>query len=113
MAELKLPVSEKNIRKLQVGDFLELSGRMITGRAAAHKWLMEDFREDVAPYLQDSVIYHCGPVVNQKEDGSWEFVAAGPTTSIRGKYYRLTIWRPHCFGIDSPVMRELPQVLAG
>ena len=91
MAELKLPTSEKTIRGLQVGDFLELTGRMITGRDAAHKWLMEDSREDVAPYLQDSVIYHCGPVVNQKDDGTWEFVAAGPTTSIREEPYQADV----------------------
>ncbi len=91
MAELKLPVSEKEIRGLEVGDFLELSGRMITGRDAAHKWLMEEFREDVAPYLKDTVIYHCGPVVNQKDDGSWEFIAAGPTTSIREEPYQADV----------------------
>ena len=31
MAELKLPVSEDAIRELKVGDFVELTGRMITG----------------------------------------------------------------------------------
>ena len=91
MAELKLPVSEESIRDLKVGDFLELSGRMITGRDAAHKWLMEDYREEVAPFMKDSVIYHCGPVVNQKDDGSWEFVAAGPTTSIREEPYQADV----------------------
>lgn len=91
MAELKLPVSEKTVRDLAVGDFLELTGRMITGRDAAHKWLMEDYREDVAPFLKDTVIYHCGPVVNQKDDGSWEFVAAGPTTSIREEPYQADV----------------------
>jgi fumarate hydratase class I len=91
MAELKLPVSEQDIRNLKVGDFLELSGRMITGRDAAHKWLMEEYREDVAPYLKDTVIYHCGPVVNQKDDGSWEFIAAGPTTSIREEPYQADV----------------------
>jgi len=91
MAELKLPVSEQDIRNLKVGDFLELSGRMITGRDAAHKWLMEEYREDVAPYLKDTVIYHCGPVVNQKDDGDWEFIAAGPTTSIREEPYQADV----------------------
>jgi len=91
MAELNLPASEKSIRKLEVGQFLELSGTMITGRDEAHKWLMEDFREEVAPYLKDSVIYHCGPVVNQKDDGSWEFIAAGPTTSIREEPYQADV----------------------
>jgi fumarate hydratase class I len=91
MAELKLPTSEETIRELNVGDFVELSGRMITGRDAAHKWLIEAHREEVVPFLEGSVIYHCGPVVNQKEDGSYEFVAAGPTTSIREEPYQADV----------------------
>ena len=91
MAELKLPVSEESIRNLKVGDFVELTGRMITGRDAAHKWLIDGHREEVAPYLADSVIYHCGPVVAENEDGSYEFVAAGPTTSIREEPYQADV----------------------
>lgn len=91
MAELKLPVSEEAIRELKVGDFVELTGRMITGRDAAHKWLMQEFRDEVAPYMKGTVIYHCGPVVNQKDDGEWEFVAAGPTTSIREEPYQADV----------------------
>jgi fumarate hydratase class I len=91
MAELKLPVSEERIRELEVGDFVELTGRMITGRDAAHKWLMEDVRQDVAPFMKDTVIYHCGPVVAQHDDGSWDFVAAGPTTSIREEPYQADV----------------------
>ena len=91
MAELKLPVSEDKVRELKVGDFVELTGRMITGRDAAHKWLMEAFREDVAPFMKDTVIYHCGPVVAKRDDGSWDFVAAGPTTSIREEPYQADV----------------------
>jgi fumarate hydratase subunit beta len=91
MAELKLPVSEESIRSLKVGDFVELTGRMITGRDAAHKWLIEEYREEVAPYLADTVIYHCGPVVAENEDGSYDFVAAGPTTSIREEPYQADV----------------------
>jgi len=91
MAELILPVDEERIRSLRVGQNLELTGRMITGRDAAHKWLIEDFREEVAPYLEGTAIYHCGPVVRQHEDGSWEFVAAGPTTSIREEPYQAAV----------------------
>ncbi len=83
MAELKLPTTEEAVRALTVGTHLTLTGRMITGRDAAHKWLLEEYREEVAPWLEDTVIYHCGPVVKQHDDGHWEFVAAGPTTSIR------------------------------
>ena len=91
MAELKLPVSEDAIRKLKVGDFVELTGRMITGRDEAHKWLMESVREDVMPFMKGTVIYHCGPVVGENDDGSYDFLAAGPTTSIREEPYQADV----------------------
>jgi fumarate hydratase class I len=91
MAELKLPVDEAVVRELTVGDFVELTGRMITGRDAAHKWLIEEKRDEVLPFMQGTVIYHCGPVVQQKDDDSWSFVAAGPTTSIREEPYQADV----------------------
>jgi len=91
MAQLKLPCDEKTIRALKVGDFLELSGRMITGRDAAHHWLLHGFREEVAPFLKDSVIYHVGPVVKKHEDGHYTFVAAGPTTSAREEPFQADV----------------------
>lgn len=91
MAELKLPVDERTVRELSVGAGLELTGRMITGRDAAHKWLLEEFREEVAPFLEGTVIYHCGPVVRQLDEGTYEFVAAGPTTSIREEPYQSAV----------------------
>jgi len=91
MAELTLPVEEQQIRQIPMGTNLELSGRMITGRDAAHKWLLEKYREEVAEYLEGTVIYHCGPVVRQHPDGTWEFVAAGPTTSIREEPYQAKV----------------------
>ncbi|OFV79425.1 MAG: fumarate hydrolyase [Acidobacteria bacterium RBG_13_68_16] len=91
MAKLTLPCDEATIRKLKVGDFLELSGRVITGRDSAHHWLIHDFRKEVAPFLKDSVIYHVGPVVKKHEDGHYTFVAAGPTTSAREEPYQADV----------------------
>ncbi len=91
MAELSLPLDERTVRELKVGEGVELTGRMITGRDAAHKWLLEDYREQVAPFLEGTVIYHCGPVVRQLDDGTYEFVAAGPTTSIREEPYQADV----------------------
>jgi fumarate hydratase class I len=93
MAELKLPLSEEAARGLKVGDFVELTGPMITGRDAAHKWLVEEERSEVKPFLEGTVIYHCGPVVRHNPDGSWDFVAAGPTTSIREEPYQADVIR--------------------
>lgn len=91
MAELKLPTTEEAVRALSVGEHLTLSGRMVTGRDAAHKWLLEEYREEVATWLEGTVIYHCGPVVKLHDDGRWEFVAAGPTTSIREEPYQADV----------------------
>jgi fumarate hydratase subunit beta len=91
MARLNLPCDEKTIRDLKVGDFVELTGRVITGRDAAHHWLIHGFREEVAPYMKDSVIYHVGPVVRKHEDGSYSFVAAGPTTSAREEPFQADV----------------------
>jgi fumarate hydratase subunit beta len=88
MAKLSLPCDETQIRALRVGEEALLSGRLITGRDTAHHWLVSAFREEVAPYLAGSVIYHCGPVVRKKPDGGYAFVAAGPTTSAREEPYQ-------------------------
>ncbi|MFI5143443.1 MAG: FumA C-terminus/TtdB family hydratase beta subunit [Thermoanaerobaculales bacterium] len=91
MAQLTLPADEKTIRGLKVGDFVELSGRMITGRDAAHHWLLHGFREEVAPFMKNSVIYHVGPVVKKHADGHYTFVAAGPTTSAREEPFQADV----------------------
>jgi fumarate hydratase subunit beta len=91
MAKLNLPCDEATIRGLRVGEEALLSGRLITGRDAAHHWLVRAFRDEVAPYLAGSIIYHCGPVVRKHPDGSYAFVAAGPTTSAREEPYQADV----------------------
>jgi fumarate hydratase subunit beta len=91
MAQLNLPCDETTIRALRVGDTALLSGRIITGRDAAHHWLVGAYREEVAPFLAGSIIYHCGPVVRKNKDGSYDFVAAGPTTSAREEPYQADV----------------------
>ena len=102
--ELQIPISEQEIRALHVGDTVYLSGVMTTGRDAAHKYLIDNFiRTDSVPeseqplyeelrqLLDGGLIYHCGPVVRQDEEGKWHFVAAGPTTSIREEPYEAEV----------------------
>lgn len=91
MAELRLPAEEGTVRDLRVGADLELTGRMVTGRDAAHKWLLEEQREEVESFLEETMIYHCGPVVRKIAEDSWQFVAAGPTTSIREEPYQAEV----------------------
>ena len=99
---LRFPISDEDIRSLHVGDSVLLSGMMITGRDAVHKWLADTFikktrpatQEDldvynaIQPILNGGAIYHCGPVVGGLATQQYRFVAAGPTTSIREEPYQ-------------------------
>lgn len=87
---ISLPITEEQARNLHIGDSLLLSGTMITGRDAAHKLMLEKKPEFLKPYLENSIIYHCGPVV-KKEGDSYRFIAAGPTTSIREEPYQSAV----------------------
>jgi len=99
-SNLATPLSEHDVRSLRVGDTVYLSGVIVTGRDAAHKFLVETFvRSGSIPeierplyrilrqHLAGGVLYHCGPIVRRTAGGGWEFVAAGPTTSIREEVY--------------------------
>lgn len=102
MRDLTIPISDQDIRSLHVGDTVTLTGVLVTGRDAVHKWMIETFiretrepegddldvYEAIKPILNGSLIYHCGPVVAGLDTGDYRFVAAGPTTSIREEPYQ-------------------------
>lgn len=91
MKRLKTPIAESEIRALAVGDEVLLSGRVILSRDMGHKFMKEHKPEWLKPILDQAVIYHCGPVVKQAEDGTWSFVSSGPTTSIREEPYQADV----------------------
>jgi len=107
MKSITTPISDDVIRDLKVGDAVNLSGMMVTGRDAAHKWMIETFirktrapqGDDLPAYealkkmLDGSVIYHCGPVVSGLDTKDYKFVAAGPTTSIREEPYQAEVMK--------------------
>lgn len=94
IVELRAPITEEEIRQLQVGDVVKISGMMYTGRDAIHKYLSEN---DAPLDLNGQIIYHCGPVVMKDDEGNWQIKAAGPTTSIREEPYQGDIMKK--FGI--------------
>lgn len=85
MSKLETPLKEKEVRKLKIGDLVEISGEIITGRDRAHAYLCEKKRE-LPISLKGAVLYHLGPIV-KKEKKEWKIVSAGPTTSIREEPY--------------------------
>lgn len=89
--QLTEPFTEEKVRSLRVGDMVEITGELLTGRDAVHKWLdsgNEPPESEVR--LKNSIIYHCGPVI-MKKGKKWVATAAGPTTSIREEPYQAKI----------------------
>ncbi len=80
---LRPPLTEEQVRELEVGDVVLISGEIYTGRDAVHAYLM---KHEPPVSLQGSVLYHCGPVV--LKNGHYRITAAGPTTSIREEPYQ-------------------------
>ena len=115
MQTLTLPLTPEAIQSLHVGDSVRLRGVMLTGRDAAHKWLVETFirRRDepseadaivaaaIRPLLDGGAIYHCGPVVAGLETKEYRFVAAGPTTSTREEPSQAEVMRH--FGVRAVI----------
>jgi fumarate hydratase class I len=105
--KLTIPITDDTIRGLRVGEAVLLSGIMITGRDAVHKWIADTFikktrqpsgddlevYQAIRPILNGGVIYHCGPVVGGLATKQYRFVAAGPTTSIREEPYQGDVMR--------------------
>jgi fumarate hydratase class I len=107
MRKLTVPIEDEAIRSLQMGEPVALSGVILTGRDAVHKWMIDTFikqtrppagddlevYEAIKPLLEKGIIYHCGPVVAGLDTGDYKFVAAGPTTSIREEPYQGDVMR--------------------
>jgi fumarate hydratase class I len=107
MHKITIPISDEEVRRLNVGDTVLLSGVMLTGRDTVHKWIIDTFIEQsrepagddlqvyeaIKPLLDGGAIYHCGPVVAGLDSGEYRFVAAGPTTSIREEPYQADVMR--------------------
>ncbi|MDA8084306.1 MAG: FumA C-terminus/TtdB family hydratase beta subunit [Nitrospiraceae bacterium] len=85
---VSLPMTEDDARGLRAGDLVLLSGNIVTGRDRIHKFLLEQkpSSESLPFPLAGSVLYHCGPIMKETEEG-FIVVAAGPTTSMRVEMY--------------------------
>lgn len=101
MISLTTPISEEQVRALKVGDAVEVSGVVFTGRDAVHKYLHEGGALPEGVSLRGGIIYHCGPVVVKDEHGAWQVTAAGPTTSTREEPYQGQIIRD--FGVRAVI----------
>lgn len=76
---LTTPLTLGDLKKLNAGDIVFLSGKVFTARDKAHALI----RSQGSPVsLDGAALYHCGPII--KEDS---VISAGPTTSGRMARY--------------------------
>ena len=90
--KLDYPLSEADVRELQIGDTVYFNGVVYITRDLGHKRMVEHIKQgkELPIELEGAAIYHAGPVTNKKND-KWEIVNCGPTSSARMNSYSPTI----------------------
>ncbi len=90
--EIKLPLSKEDALSLKLGEIVNVSGMLFTGRSRFHIRAIE---EDIFPqldYAKVNCFFHVGPVMRQ-ENGEWKIVSIEPTSSIRFERYGADVVR--------------------
>ncbi|MDN6501258.1 MAG: L(+)-tartrate dehydratase subunit beta [Tetragenococcus koreensis] len=78
---LTTPISEEDIKDVQIGDIVYLDGIIVTCRDVAHRRVVEEGL-DLPVDVKDKAILHAGPIIKEKENGQHEMVAVGPPTTM-------------------------------
>jgi len=84
IVRLKTPLTEREVRGLRAGDFVSLTGDVVTARDKVYAKTLDYARakRHLPLDLTGAVVYHCGPLV-RRTSGGWKVLSAGPTTSAR------------------------------
>ena len=83
--KIETPISVEDLSEVRVGDWIYLSGIVVTARDLAHRRVVE---EKISPPvdLNGLALFHAGPIVCKSDEG-WRVVAIGSTTSMRMEGY--------------------------
>ena len=84
IVHLHTPISEDQIRALELDDVVYISGEVYSMLYADHYTLLMDLiREgkEIPMDLKDGVIYNTGTIWRRTEDGGYDMRALGATTS--------------------------------
>lgn len=76
------PVSAEDLKDIHIGDIVYLDGSLTTCRDVAHRRVVEEGRE-IPVDVRNNAILHAGPIIRPLENGKFEMVSVGPTTSMR------------------------------
>ncbi len=91
--DIKLPMTEEDVKSLKLGEMITVSGLLFTGRSRLHIRAIEDNIYPPIDYEKINCFFHVGPVMRQEEDGEWKVVSCEPTSSIRFERYGADVVR--------------------
>ncbi len=90
---VKAPFEKEELATLKAGDYVYITGTILTGRDAAHKRLFECMKNgtQLPVDIKGQGIYYVGPCFKDCQPTS-----AGPTTSMRMDAYAPTLYQNGC-----------------
>ena len=83
---LKIPLTEGDVRGLEIGDVVFLDGPVYTGRSLFHIRAVDQNIIPPIDFKKMNVLLHIGPVMEKVGD-LWRPVSMAPTSSIRFEKY--------------------------
>jgi L(+)-tartrate dehydratase beta subunit len=82
--EIKLPATTEDLKALEIGTVVYLTGRIFTSRESAYKRAIEDgFGLPTTPANLGTANFHCSPAAAVNPDGSYSVSAVTATASFR------------------------------
>jgi L(+)-tartrate dehydratase beta subunit len=82
--ELKLPASTEDLRKLEIGTVVYLTGRLYTAREGVYKHAVEEGAGMPATNVDlGTANFHCSPAASIEPDGTFKVGAVTATASFR------------------------------
>lgn len=79
---LTTPISAEDLQDIHIGDIIYLNGHITTCRDVAHRRVVEEGRP-IPVDVRNEAILHAGPIIRPRENGTYEMISVGPTTSMR------------------------------
>jgi L(+)-tartrate dehydratase beta subunit len=81
---LQLPAKPEDLRALEIGSVVYMSGRVFTGREGLYKRAIEEGAGmPASPEMLGTANFHCSPAASIEPDGSYNMGAVTATASFR------------------------------
>ena len=79
---LKIPLQDRDIEKVRIGDLVYFSGKAFTCRSRLQKYIFDEKHSLPFSTEDKNLLIHVGPIV-RKKDNQWKLISFMPTSSIR------------------------------